>query len=1031
MKISKDNVIFFLLGLIIGMLVTAVSGVALYKFLKSQKQLTRYEEPVKNFGKKILAGPPGQTKDFYLSFEKQVDLEFFQPEGSIVELSQANATVGKHSLMVRIEPGLEYPGLLWEVSGSKIMDWRKANDFHFDVYNNNEDNISLIVKFKSGKAYPKKSYSYQVNLEPLKMNTISIPMDTISSFCDVSQISYFKFFVPSPQKEILLYFDNIGIRNAGKDDEKSDLNNESVFDRDKQANTDFKEKEEIIVASSLDRIFQDGRTLVKPSFSDKADIQLAKNEYESFQVVVKNGKERLKDTHLEIELPGGKIKAVWRVVGYVPTKKPYYPVKFVGLWPDPLLPSANIDIEPGITQPFWVTLYAPDSVTAGVYQGKFKVISGEQIIKEIPITIKVADFKLPLDSHLKTAFDFYPHVTSSRYPRGENESESIYGSRINELNELFIINMIKHRMNPILNIDPASQAQLDKVARYKKYGLSNFSIGKRGGTFDNNWPSSEEEIEKLFQLYRGYGETLKFNNMLQDTYIYTWDESKLHDPQVAKICSMIHRAYPGLKNMVCYHGFWDIEKYPDWGKDIDIWCFGIGDYNEAKVNRLRVRGMEMWMYISGPGGSGEPNLAIDFDSIDYRIIPWLCWKYDLKGFLYWSVNWWPFVDPFKSAANTKWEQNGNGLLFYPGQNGPVDSLRAEIYRDGMEDYEYLWLLKQRIDEAKIKGNNDLIKQAEALVTVDKLIVDNMRHFTKDTKMLMKRRKDIADMIEKLGDNLGKNEQEIPVLISEEMDKLQVTQDFSETEVKVNDKNLGEYGQLTFELYRGGSFTIDKKSGFLWQKSDNYGDVAIVRSTNPLPKTYKISVVVGEIDYGLDKIKYKENDPAYKEGPMNENGCYLLAITDEVPVGHHTNDWWHQHRKVCIDVDNNVMGNGMPNPIFMVYFDKDNQLHSWNGMLNSWDKNWEKAVEYKYEKWYRVEIEKTEKEFIMSIFDEKDNLLKKGTVTLDNVWHEDGNYPDYLVIGDPHENYYQGSMKIRSISMPVEVNGQKNSGMGKL
>ncbi|MBF0511866.1 MAG: hypothetical protein HQL13_06020, partial [Candidatus Omnitrophica bacterium] len=42
----------------------------------------------------------------------------------------------------------------------------------------------------------------------------------------------------------------------------------------------------IFVASSLDRVFQDGKTLVEPRFSSSASISAAANEYESFQVIV-------------------------------------------------------------------------------------------------------------------------------------------------------------------------------------------------------------------------------------------------------------------------------------------------------------------------------------------------------------------------------------------------------------------------------------------------------------------------------------------------------------------------------------------------------------------------------------------------------------------------------------------------------------------------------------------------------------------------------------------------------------------------
>lgn len=522
-----------------------------------------------------------------------------------------------------------------------------------------------------------------------------------------------------------------------------------------------KEGFDVFVASSLDRVFQDGKTLLKPNFSKSAHLSLAKNEYESFQVVISSGKDTLNSARLEIsdlinEKTSAKIEKnniIWRVVGYVQTKKPYYLVRFVGLWPDPLIPAQDTDIQTGMTQPFWVTVYIPKDTQAGIYKGTVKVLAADTSLREIPLNVEVHNFVLSSENRLKTAFDFYGHITPERYPKKENESEDAYQARIARLNEEYIVDMLRHRINPILNIDPLSQGDLGRVDRYRMYGLNNFSIGKRGGTFNNNWPKDDEEIEKLFPVYRAYGESLKFNKMLGYHYIYTWDEGGIGNPAVSNICSMIHRAHPELKNMVCYHGFWDPKNDPEWGKDIDIWCFQIDSFNEKKMQALKGIGKEIWMYVSGPGGSGSPNLAVDFDSIDYRIIPWLCWKYDIKGFLYWCVNWWPYVDPFKSAANTKWQQNGNGLLFYPGEDGPIASLRLEIFRDGMEDYEYLYLLAEKIKAIEAKGylpkNQELINKAKGLLNIDGSIAGSMFSFTKDAQTLFNRREQIAQTIEAL------------------------------------------------------------------------------------------------------------------------------------------------------------------------------------------------------------------------------------------------------------------------------------------
>lgn len=231
---------------------------------------------------------------------------------------------------------------------------------------------------------------------------------------------------------------------------------------------------------------------------------------------------------------------------------------------------------------------------------------------------------------------------------------------------------------------------------------------------------------------------------------------------------------------------------------------------------------------------------------------------------------------------------------------------------------------------------------------------------------------------------------------------------------ISGKPFGPEGWLTAELFRGGKVMVDVKEKHAIQHSASYRDSAWIRSTKPLPKRYKISVVIGGIDYGLEKIQGLPPDPQYSEGPRNENGVYLLAITDVEPRGHHTNLWWHQHRKVTVDVDNNVWGHGTPNPVFMVYFDKNNELNSWDG--KKWTKDWVKAVTYDTKAWYRVEIEKTWTRFILSVYSEKGKRLSRAVIPFKKVLNEDSWHKDYFVLGDPHENYYVGVMKIKEIQM---------------
>ena len=106
--------------------------------------------------------------------------------------------------------------------------------------------------------------------------------------------------------------------------------------------------------------------------------------------------------------------------------------------------------------------------------------------------------------------------------------------------------------------------------------------------------------------------------------------------------------------------------------------------------------------------------------------------------------------------NTKWDQNGNGSLFYPGPEGPVASIRLEVLRDGIEDYEYLARLRQLVtqvttDETLManEATRALIAQAEQLLAIDPQLVESMQTYNRDPKILEQHRAAIAELIEKL------------------------------------------------------------------------------------------------------------------------------------------------------------------------------------------------------------------------------------------------------------------------------------------
>jgi hypothetical protein len=128
----------------------------------------------------------------------------------------------------------------------------------------------------------------------------------------------------------------------------------------------------------------------------------------------------------------------------------------------------------------------------------------------------------------------------------------------------------------------------------------------------------------------------------------------------------------------------------------DIWVAGIGDLVAAEsvvANRQSGHGERaLW---DGTGGAAPPYpdaMALDHSGMEPRLMGFLLFSARLDGWTCSSVDRWapdPWTQP--SAGG----RNGDGVLFYPdplsGAARLIPSIRLELLRDALEDYEYLWL----------------------------------------------------------------------------------------------------------------------------------------------------------------------------------------------------------------------------------------------------------------------------------------------------------------------------------------------------
>ncbi len=277
-----------------------------------------------------------------------------------------------------------------------------------------------------------------------------------------------------------------------------------------------------------------------------------------------------------------------------------------------------------------------------------------------------------------------------------------------------------------------------------------------------------KEYEDLFiKITQTITRHLKEKNILKYAYTYWYDEPSDEDYDLVIYGNdLIHRAEPELKRLLTEQAENKLIGY------VDIWSPILNEYNTEWALDRQKDGDEIFWYVCTGPKSPYPNNFIDHLAIEHRILFWMNWKFNVTGSLYWDITYWddcieddgfqnPYLDPQSYVCGHPsyvWG-NGDGRLVYPPYgytdgikriSGPTTSIRWELIRDGIEDYEYFTLLKRLVEEAKDIGIKDsLVIDAERLLHIPSNIVDSLTNYTKDPILLEDYRVMVGNNIEKL------------------------------------------------------------------------------------------------------------------------------------------------------------------------------------------------------------------------------------------------------------------------------------------
>lgn len=521
-------------------------------------------------------------------------------------------------------------------------------------------------------------------------------------------------------------------------------------------------------APPIEKIF---KTNAPPAVSAPLRIQSARDEFEPFQLVVRAGSAQNVKVNISDFRKGSDTIAANNVtlhrVDYVPITKLSDHFGRTGSWPDPLYPvamGATISLPANANQPLWFTVHVPRNAVAGIYQATVTIGTAT-----IPVELEVWDFALPQEIHLAGEWGFGWSSVVDRY-KGTvgGDVQECYWDLVDALYEDFA----DHRLTPKgvgwpagLNYPGGVEYDCNGKLSPDAWGIWGFgSLAHKyldGTELDNttgfpsfvmkgpssNWPpdsrpSSFCEVSrgtdppgnaayntKWFQYWRAVSGYLGSHpEYAAKGYYHIVNEPQTEEDYdiVAYLAKQTKAAAPNVRILVSEQVeplIYNNPTYPN--AKIDIWMPTISIYEvEKSHDRQLNHGEDVWWYFLYGDRPPLPNPTVmDRTGIEARITPWLAWLERVEGLLYYSLTDW-HDDPW----TTPWMNNGNGdgFLFYPPKdttiafnacnaqsNRLVPSIRWELLREGMEDYEYLWLLNE--GDPQIGASNEADDLAQQFI----------------------------------------------------------------------------------------------------------------------------------------------------------------------------------------------------------------------------------------------------------------------------------------------------------------------------
>jgi hypothetical protein len=437
-----------------------------------------------------------------------------------------------------------------------------------------------------------------------------------------------------------------------------------------------------------------------------------------------------------------------RPVRYVPARHPQDPERMNGSWPDcldqPAL-EAGVDLAKGQVQPFWVTVDAERSARPGVRLEELIVTArvgpgDESFTHTEPLRVEVLDITLPQPRDFRFLLDIWQNQGSIARRYGlEAWSDEHW-----EMLKVYTADLARYGQN------------------YSTVGRHLFTWAKTA----DGWQFGYDLFDRYVEMCMGLGidrgiEYLQLFNGRRDQEVHyrdevagqdvsyrcnvgdpEWDDPYLafltdfarhlrdrgwfdrtwvcptDEPQdvytgralsdFAHATELLRRADPEFRTTVAIDNLKSAQTLQPY---IDRYVFKLRQdvYNHDFARDRMAEGQRVEWYICCH--PERPNTFITGDLTEAVAIGWMTFRENLGGLLRWSYTAWP-TDPFGKPESDGKYTAGDLFIVYPGENGPLASVRWEALLEGIQDFELLHMLRDEIAATRDAGLNQEAELAE-------------------------------------------------------------------------------------------------------------------------------------------------------------------------------------------------------------------------------------------------------------------------------------------------------------------------------